>query len=154
MERRELLTLLGAGAAGLAVGGSARAEDGDKHEKHDEAKWKEHHEHVKVIGECALICNVTSAHCLRELAKEECKDREQVAKTARAADDCGGFCAQTIILMTRHSPMSAYAHAACADACRDCAAECDKSSHELIKKCAEHCRECERVCREHVAHAH
>ncbi len=147
MERRELLTLLGAGAAGLVVGGSARADD-DK-DKKDDPKWREHHEHVRIIGECALICNVVGAHSLKELAKEECKDREQVAKIACAADDCACFCSQTILLMTRHSPMAAYAHKACADACRDCAAECDKSTNELVKKCAEHCRECERLCREH-----
>lgn len=140
MERRELLALLGAGAAGLMAGGTAKAGDDDKTKE-------EHHAHMKTMGECALICNMTAAHSLMELKKEGSENREQYAKVACATNDCQTFCVQAVTLMARHSPMAMYAHKACADACRDCAEACEKSQDEKIKKCAEICRECERACR-------
>jgi hypothetical protein len=140
MERRELLALLGAGAAGLMAGGTAKAGDDDK-------KKEEHHAHMKTMGECALICNMTAAHSLMELKKEGSENRELYAKVACATNDCQTFCVQAVTLMARHSPMAMYAHKACADACRDCAEACEKSQDEKIKKCAEICRECERACR-------
>ncbi|WP_337175970.1 hypothetical protein [Paludisphaera sp.] len=143
MERRELLTLFGAGAAGLMVAGTTRADD----EKDGKDKEK-HHAHMKVMGECALICNMVSAHCLKELAKQEGEHSELHAEIACATNDCQTFCVQAVTLMARHSKMAPHAHHACADACRDCAAVCEKSQDEKIKKCAEICRECERLCRE------
>lgn len=142
MERRELLALLGVGAAGLLTTGTARADD-DKDEKH-----KEHHAHMKTMGECALICNMTTAHCLAEAAKEDCKHRDVHIKAAAMTNDCQTFCVQAVTLMARHSPLAAYAHKACADACRDCAEACAKGGDdEMMKKCAEICRECEKACR-------
>lgn len=145
MERRELFTLFGAGAAGLMVGGAARADDEKDGKK--EAHHEEHHAHLKVMGECAAVCNMVAAHCVEELGKADAKDRELHAKIACATNDCQAFCILTAALMARHSPMMDYAHKACADACRDCAAVCEKSSNEKVKKCAEICRECERHCR-------
>lgn len=143
MERRELLTLLGAGAAGLMVGGAAKADD----EKEGKDK-EQHHAHMKVMGECAAICNMVSGHCLKELEKGGAAHPDLHAKIACATNDCQAFCVLTVTLMARHSPMAAHAHQACADACRDCAAVCEKSQDEKIKKCADICRECERLCRE------
>jgi len=142
MERRELLALLGAGAAGVWMTGSAKAGD-----EKDEKKMKEHHAHMKTMGECAMICNMTSAHCLMELKKESSENRELHAKCAALTNDCQTFCVQAVTLMARHSPLAAYAHKACADACRDCAEACSKGDDEMMKKCADICRECERACR-------
>jgi hypothetical protein len=147
MERRELLSLFGAGAAGLMVAGAAKADDDKKHDKDDDKKKEADYEHMKVMGECAVVCNMVSAHCLKELAKDGAEHRELHAKIACATNDCQDFCVQAVTLMARHSKMLAYAHQACADACRDCAEVCDKSPNEKVKKCAEICRECERQCR-------
>jgi hypothetical protein len=142
MERRELLAMLGAGAAGLLMSGSAEAAVGDS----DEEK-QAHHEHLQAMGECALVCNATAHHCLEQLKKEGSENREVHAKAHEMTMDCQTFCVQSATLMARHSPLAMYAHAACADACRDCAAACDKGQDEVMKKCAEVCRACEKACR-------
>ena len=139
MERRELLTLLGAGAAGLMATGSAGADDDDKK--------KADHDHLMTMGKCAAVCNMTTTHCLSEIQKDGSENRGSLAKIATFTNDCQSFCLQAVTLMARKSPMAAYAHKACADACRDCADACEKSTDEQIKACAEACRACERACR-------
>ena len=138
MDRRDLLSALGAGAVGLVAlgGGTARAD-----QEH------EHGEHVKTIGECALVCNQAAHHCLSELKKGG-PHAELHAKSHEAAMDCQAFCALTATLMARSSPYSKYAHRACADACRDCAAACEGQQDEIMKECVKACHECEKVCRQ------
>src|SRR3954467_11776853 len=125
MDRRQLLGILEAGAAGLvaAGGGTARAD-------HDH----EHDEHIKVIGDCAKVCNEAAHHCLGELKKGG-PNAEHHVKAHEAVMDCQAFCVLTATLMARSSPMAAYAHAACADACRDCAAACEGQQADIMKEC-------------------
>jgi hypothetical protein len=141
MERRELLAVLGAGAAGIWMSGSAKAADDDDKEK--EAR----HEHLHKMGACAHMCNATAHHCLEQLRKEGSENREMHAKILELTNDCQTFCTQAAALLARHSPLAKYAHQACADACRDCAAACDQDHDEITKKCAEACRACEQACR-------
>jgi hypothetical protein len=138
MDRRELLSALGAGAAGLVAlsGGTVRAD-----------QEQEHGEHVKTIGECALVCNQAAHHCLSELKKGG-PHAELHVKSHEAAMDCQAFCALTATLMARSSPYSKYAHRACAEACRDCAAACEGQQDEIMKECVKACHECEKVCRQ------
>jgi len=138
MDRRELLGVLGAGAAGFAVlgGGQARAD----HEGH-------HDEHIKTLGECAKVCNQSAHHCLDQLKKGG-PHAEHHAKAHEAAMDCQAFCVLTATLMARSSPMARYAHSACADACRDCAAACEGHQDDIMKECVKSCRECEKMCRQ------
>jgi hypothetical protein len=139
MERRELLALFGTGAAGLLLSGTARAAD--------EGEGKElNHEHIKKMGECAIVCNMTTHHCLEQLKKGG-EHRDVHANALQMTNDCQTFCVQAVTLMTRHSPLAKYAHQACADACRDCAAACEKGEDEMMKKCAEVCKACEEACR-------
>ena len=144
MDRRDLLSALGAGAAGLVAlgGGTARAD-----QEHEQG------EHVKTIGECALVCNQAAHHCLSELKKGG-PHAELHAKSHEAAMDCQAFCALTATLMARSSPYSKYAHRACADACRDCAAACEGQQDEIMKECVKACRECEQVCRQMAGGTH
>ncbi len=116
MDRRELLSVLGAGAAGLVAmsGGTANA-----------ATEGPHDGHIKTIGECAKVCNEAAHHCLTELKKGGGAHAEHHAKSHEAAMDCQEFCTLTATLMARSSPMAKYAHQACSDACRDCAAACE-----------------------------
>ena len=60
MDRRELLGVLGAGAAGLVAlsGGQARA---DHEGPRDDP--------VKTLGELAKLCDEAAAHCLDELRR-------------------------------------------------------------------------------------
>jgi len=147
MKRRELLATAGVGAAGLLLSGAARAAGDDAPDKEVD------HEHLKKIGECAMICNAAAHHCLGQLKKEGVKHRDLHANAHEMTMDCQTFCVQVATLMMRHSPLAKYAHAACADACRDCAAACDKLDADIMKKCAEVCRACEEVCRACCAEA-
>jgi hypothetical protein len=141
MDRRELLGVLGAGAAGLvALGGGGARADQEGHE---------HDEHIRTIGHCAKVCNQAAHHCLGELKKGG-PHADHHAKSHEAAMDCQAFCALTATLMARSSPYAKYAHRACADACRDCAAACEGQEDEIMKECVKACRECEKVCR-HMA---
>ena len=144
MDRRDLLSALGAGAAGLVAlsGGTARAD-----------QEQEHGEHVKTIGECALVCNHAAHHCLGELKKGG-PHAEHHATSHEAAMDCQAFCALTATLMARSSPYAKYAHGACADACRDCAAACEAQQDEIMKECVKACHECEKVCRQMAGGTH
>jgi hypothetical protein len=137
MVRRELLGVLSAGAAGLAVlgGASARADEGHEHDGH-----------IKTLNECAKVCNEASHHCLGEVKKGG-PHAEHHAKAHEAAMDCQAFCTLTAALMARSSPMAKYAHAACADACRDCAAACEGHQDAIMKECVQACHDCEKVCR-------
>jgi hypothetical protein len=139
MDRREMLGVLSAGAAGLVTltGSNAHA----AHEAH------EHDEHIKIMGECAKTCNEAAHHCLGETAKGG-PHAEHHAKSLEATIDCQGFCTLTAALMARNSPMAKYAHQACADACRDCAAACEGQTAEIMIECVKACRDCEKVCRQ------
>jgi len=140
MDRRELLSVLGAGAAGLVAmsGGLVRGEQEDQHHQHDE--------HVKTIGHCALVCNEAAHHCLEQL-KKGVPHADYHAKAHEAAMDCQAFCVLTASLMARSSPMAKYAHGACADACRDCAAACEGHQDQVMRECVQACGACEKVCR-------
>jgi|GEM_PF-850264 len=185
MERRELLGLMGAGAAGLWTAGAMGAVDdekdkkqheghegkaaeahhqGEKHEEHHGKEGEGHgddgwaqgpdHEHMKIVGECAWICNLTMLHCVEKLKEEGGKNREAHAKAVIYTNDCHGFCGHHLMLMARHSPLSHYMTQACADACRDCAKVCDEGGEGddevMMRKCAQVCRDCEKACREHL----
>ena len=116
MDRRELLGVLSAGAAGLVAlsGGQARADlDGP------------HDDPIKTLGECAKICDEAAHHCLDELRKGG-KHAEDHAKAHEAAMDCRAFCVLAATLMARKSPMARYAHMGAVAACRECAEACDE----------------------------
>jgi hypothetical protein len=137
MDRRELLGLLGIGAAGWITTGARGAP----------AAEGEHDEHLKTIGECAMVCNRAAHHCLEALKKESTEHREHHARAHELTMDCQAFCVLTATLMLRSSPLARYAHQACAEACRCCAEECEKGQDEIMKECAKKCRDCEQLCK-------
>jgi len=157
MERRELLGILGAGAAGMAAirGGEALAQDpGQAQGQQSGAKRGGH----SIMDECARVCNETATHCLHQAQQAAAgggqdQGRGTHLKAHEATMDCQAFCHLTSALMARKSPMAAYAHQACADACRDCAEACEKGQDEVMKHCAEVCRQCEQHCRQHAGQA-
>ncbi len=142
MDRRELLSGLGGGMAGLAAlgVGTARADQ----------KGHPHVEHCQTLSDCARTCNEASHHCLGQVAKGG-PHAEYHVKAHEAAMDCQAFCTLTATLAARSSPMARYAHAACADACRDCAAACEGHQDEIMKECVTACQNCEKMCRQMAA---
>lgn len=153
MKRREMIGALGLGAAAIVTTEAAAFAAQAKDHEHDHGQDHGHHEHLKTIGECALICNHTAHHCLEKIREKE-GDAAAHAKVHGMAMDCQAFCVLTVALMARHSELSKYAHEACAEACRCCAEACEKSTEqsEAVKRCAKACRDCEKTCREMVKH--
>jgi len=128
---------MGVGAVGLLATGTREAA----------AAVHEHDEHLRTLGECAKVCNEAAHHCLGELKKESSEHREHHARAHELTMDCQAFCVLTATLMARSSPLSQYAHQACAEACRCCAEECEKGHDEIMKECAKKCRDCEQMCK-------
>jgi hypothetical protein len=135
MDRRELLGVLGAASLVAMSGGTANA-----------APEGPHDGHIKTIGECAKVCNEAAHHCLTEVKKGG-PHAEHHAKSLEAAMDCQEFCTVAATLTARSSPMAKYAHQACADACRDCAAACEGQQDAIMKECVKACQDCEMLCR-------
>lgn len=139
MDRRELLGLMGAGAAGLVAmgGGVARAD-------HDH----EHHEHLKTLNECETICGRAAHHCLEQL-RQGGQDAEAHALAHELAMDCQATCSLATDLTARGSKVDHYVHGACAEVCAQCAAACEQAGGaEIMTECARICREAEKVCRQ------
>lgn len=155
MTRREMIGTLGLGTAALAV---AEGAAGAAQHEHGEA----HDDHLETLAECARVCNEVAHHCLEQVCNaDDAKVREAHARIHEATMDCQAFCVLTAVLMARHSPMGHHAHAACAEACAQCAKVCEDSGvkSQEVQRCIEICRECEKACRsmtkamEHHHHA-
>jgi hypothetical protein len=144
MDRRELLGILGTGAAGLTVlAGSSAAADPETHRHLDQTQ----EDCIKACNDCARACNEVAGHCLEQLS-EGSGDRKVHARVHELTNDCQAFCVLSATLIARGSDLMSYACDACASACRECAAACDgHPAAELVRECAERCRACERSCR-------
>lgn len=146
MDRRNMLGVLGAGAAGLvALGGTARAQQ------------HEHQEHSKALDDCRDLCGRAAHHCLGEIRKGG-PNAEAHARAHELTMDCQQFCSLATDLTSRGSSVAHHAHAACAEVCRACAEACDKvAGDKVMQDCARACREAEKHCRQMAkagGHAH
>jgi hypothetical protein len=50
-------------------------------------------------------------------------------------------------LVASSSPLMVHSCAACAEACKTCAAECERFESREMKDCAKACSACEKTCR-------
>src|SRR3954447_9176147 len=122
MDRRELLGILGAGAAGLVASGPGPAQADREGPPED---------HIKILGECAKICSEAAAHCLDELPRGG-RHAECYVKAHEAAMDCQAFCVLAATLMARRSPVARYAHSGAAAACRIFSAACEDLQDDFM----------------------
>lgn len=144
MDRREMLGLLGAGAAGLAaLNAQADEKSGDHCCELDQA----HADCLKACSDCAKACDQTFHHCYMQVAE----GKKEHAKSLHLASDCAGFCSLSACMIAKHSPLMMYSCEACADACRTTAAEVGKFNSEEMQNAARKLRECEKSCRTMVA---
>jgi hypothetical protein len=143
-RRREILGLIGTGAASLTLVG-ANANAGEQQSGTDDPR----HAGMKksccdACGECAEACNKTFHHSLEQASA----GKAPYAKLAQTLADCGAFCNLSSQLIARGSMMMALSCRACADACRRCAQECGVFDTDLdVKLCTEACQRCEESCR-------
>jgi len=141
MDRRELLGVLGATAAGLAAvtGGSALAQEGRAHKEGDV-----HEKCADACSDCAKECNQGFHHCYKQVQA----GKAEHAKAMHLCVDCGEVCSTSAKLVARMSPLMTITCHACAESCEACIAECEKlrdpgmnETIESLKKCAASCRE-------------
>ncbi len=147
MNRREIL---GAGVAGMASlsAGVALAQGAREHEKeaahhHD----KVHDDCLKACSDCAKSCDETFHHCVMEVAQ----GKKEHARSVQLLSDCAGFCALSACMIAKHSPLMAHSCGACAEACKETAAEVMKYDSPEMMTAVKALRECEKSCRAMVA---
>jgi hypothetical protein len=145
MDRREMLGLLGAGAAGLTALSAAQADD--KADDHCCELDKTHEDCLKSCSDCAKSCDMTFHHCFMMVAE----GKKEHAKSLHLVSDCAGFCALSACMIAKHSPLMAYSCSACADACKKTAEEVGKFDSEEMQHAVKALRHCEKTCREMVA---
>ena len=106
-NRRELLGVLGTGAAGLAfvtnrseAAGQAPASKDEPagHDPRHAAMLKECDE---ACGHCEAACNEAFHHCVTQAAA----GKTEHAKMAQMVIDCAAFCTLSAAMMARHSPL-------------------------------------------------
>ena len=147
MNRREILGAGVAGmaslSAGVALAQGTRADEKGTAHHHD----KVHEDCVKACGDCAKSCDETFHHCIMQLAE----GKKEHAKSAHLLSDCAGFCALSACMIAKHSPLMVYSCHACAEACKDTAAEVGKFDSPEMKAAVESLNSCEKSCRAMVA---
>jgi hypothetical protein len=154
-NRRELLGVLGTGAAGLALlqnrseaGEQQIAPAADEHHGHDSAHSAMMKECAEACGHCEAACNEAFHHCVAHAGA----GKTEHARMAQMVIDCAAFCNLSATLITRHSPLMVESCRACGEACRRCAEHCASSAtDEVMKHCVEACKKCEESCRKMVA---
>jgi hypothetical protein len=143
MNRREVLGILGAGAAGLTAYAGSRAAADDPHDKHAEHFIR----CAKACAECLQECDSCYHHCAG-LVIEGHKDH---ARTMKLCVDCGEICSAATKLAARLSGLAVILCEACAKACDECGAACGKYPDDNhMVKCATACRDCAAACRDMI----
>ncbi len=113
--------------------------------EHQDAMWKTC---CDTCADCAKACNKMFHHCMTQAAAGK---GQQHLRMAQIAVDCAEFCGLSSKLLGRTSTLAMLSCAACADACKRCAQECDSYDTDLeMKMCAQECRRCEESCRKMV----
>jgi hypothetical protein len=95
---------------------------------------------IDACNACADACDHCASACLRE------PDVKAMARCIALDMDCAALCRLAPALMARGSDLARSLCAVCAQACRDCAAECSKHSMDHCQACAEACRRCADEC--------
>ena len=143
MDRRDMLTLLGAGTLGSSAWPDAKPAPS-----------------IRIITtrptaiasprvpSAAEVCNETFHYCFSHL-----KDgHKEHARAVTLTIDCQDFCKLAAALLARESDMMGHACSACAEVCRACAAECKEHNDPQMRECGEACLACEQACRTMAAH--
>jgi hypothetical protein len=147
LRRREILTALGTGAAGVAIlarrtdaAGGQSVEDDPKHAGMTKSC-------CDACGTCAEACNKAFHHCIEQASA----GKPRHGKMAQTVADCAAFCTLSAQMIARHSMMMVLSCRACADACRRCAQECEPFDTDIdMKICLDACQRCEESCRNMV----
>lgn len=96
--------------------------------------------------DCVEICTEASEVC--EWCADECAGHgEEMARCVRLCRDVADIASLHARFMARDSDYSGQLGEICADACEECADECEQHDHDHCQVCAEVLRECAESCR-------
>jgi hypothetical protein len=149
MDRREMLGMLGVGAAGLAVLSGREAVAQESSSKLDSV----HKECLEACSDCAKACDMAFHHCVMQVAE----GKRDHAKPIQYFADCAGFCGLSACNIAKHSPLMAYSCDACGDACKATLAVVSKFDSEEMKAATKALIRCEKSCTamvEAMGHTH
>ncbi|NBW75813.1 MAG: four-helix bundle copper-binding protein [Sphingomonadaceae bacterium] len=144
IERRTFLTngttLLAAGAASGAVA------------RDDSANGMSM---AMPMKECIDLCTASHAMCLETASHVATSSRSpSPAPLLALLSDCAEICQTTANSMLRRSALHTILCRACAEACDQCARECERwRDDRQLTLCAETCRRCAEACRHTAAMA-
>lgn len=93
---------------------------------------------VKACMDCANQCAACMKHC-----KEN-----KMEDSAVQSEICHHACLLCALAVQSKNGQSWASCELCEKVCNDCAAMCEKSPHEIMKKTAEACRACAKACAE------
>lgn len=100
---------------------------------------------AKSCSECQLSCDVCASFCGHMLQD----GKKQHLATLTTCQNCATICSAASQIVARSGPFSKNICEACAEACTNCAMECEKfPEDEQMKACAEACMKCAHACRD------
>lgn len=141
MDRREMLGVLGATAAGLtAVVGASEADAAQT------GKDDMHERCAEDCVDCEKECNQGFHHCYKQVQA----GKPDHARAMHLCVDCGDACSTAGKLVARMSPLMTHTCRACAACCDDCIAACEKLNDPDMKQVIEALRKCAKTCHEMV----
>lgn len=143
MDRREMLGVVGAAAAGLAFTAGDEARGEPVTSKTGDGYAECSCQCVESCTDCMNWCNECYVHCFREVSK----GKSQYAKVMQLCVDCGEICGTAAKLVARESVVMSHACQACAAGCEDCIAECEKLDDPKTKEAIDSMRKCAGSCR-------
>lgn len=147
MDRRAMLGIVGATAAGLsaATGGTAHAQQDEGRKQLD--KDKIHRECAEACFHCEHECSTGFHHCYKQVQAGKLAH----ARSMQLCNDAADICSTTGRHVARISS-AAMVHSgrACAEICDACAEECQKLHDPVMEGVIESLRKCARSCREMV----
>jgi hypothetical protein len=142
MIRREMLGMLGVGAAGLVATTSARA--AAQHQGHGHGDV--HEECAEACVNCEKECNQGFHHCFTQVQA----GKTEHAKAMHLLADCGDICGTSGKLVARMSPLMVHTCAACAASCADTIAAVEALKDDEMTETLEALRACQTSCTEMV----
>ena len=136
ISRRALLGAAGALGATLATGASLAGDaPGHRHEDHA----PKHPSVLNAVNDCVVKAQQCAAHCLVAFQEGD----TTLADCARKVNEMLPICKAFSYQVAGNSPYIKALSAVCAQACKDCEAECRKheDKHVECKECAESCEQ-------------
>ena len=102
------------------------------------------------MAECTNNCFEAAQAC--EWCADACADEgEEMARCIRLCRDVADLTTLHARFMARNSAFHDDLAAVCADACEECADECEQYDHDHCQVCADVLRECAETCRNMAA---